>query len=109
LISHIPTPLSISSPDQQQTPVHVSVFQQVEWETVLGQSNFPKPYQITSPKYWGKSGFSSTLILQNLDLPSHSSDNLSYIGKTIVHRPHQGAQKSTSVGRSDFKTSSPKV
>jgi len=47
--------------------------------------------------------------MQNLNRPAYSSDNFSYMGLTILHGPHHGAQKSTSVGSVERSTSSLKV
>src|SRR5690554_6901540 len=54
-------------------------------------------------------GFSSTFSLNTLTLFFIFSPILSIIGPTILQGPHQGAQKSTNTGISEFKTSSLKV
>ena len=56
--------------------------------------------------YWlATLGFSSVFNLKTLIFPSKSLEIYSTIGATILHGPHQGAQKSTRTGRSLCKTS----
>src|SRR5690554_742960 len=55
------------------------------------------------------SACSSTFILTTLASPLTSSLSWSIIGPTILQGPHQGAQKSSSTGRSDFITSLSKL
>src|SRR5262245_37623535 len=47
---------------------------------------------------------SSVLTLAIVSWPSYSPANSSRIGATARHGPHQGAQKSTTTGTSDFST-----
>src|SRR5687767_13204428 len=53
-------------------------------------------------------GFASTSTLTTSTLPSYFAASFSISGATILHGPHQAAQKSTTVGRSDLRTSSSK-
>src|SRR5688572_9857938 len=57
------------------------------------------------PYLAGLSIFSSTLILTTLALSRYFSATASTVGASIRQGPHQAAQKSTSTGLSDFRTS----
>src|SRR5690348_6511492 len=50
--------------------------------------------------------FSSKLTLQNLTLPSNSSDNFCRIGNIALHGGHHVAQKSRTTGKLELITSS---
>jgi len=52
-----------------------------------------------------RSLFWSTFTLTNFTLSAYSSAISSTIGATLLHEPHEGAQKSTKTGRFDFSTS----
>src|SRR5215467_9813789 len=54
-------------------------------------------------------GLSSVSSLTTLSRPLYCSATLSTIGAIILHGPHQSAQKSTSTGSLDFRTSASKV
>src|SRR5687768_2477776 len=54
-------------------------------------------------------GFSSTLSLTILTLPASSEESSSSTGAMARHGPHHSAQKSTSTGSLEDRTSSPKV
>src|SRR5688572_22700260 len=54
-------------------------------------------------------GFASTSTLTTSTLPSYFAASFSISGATILQGPHHTAQKSTTVGRSDLRTSSSNV
>src|SRR5271166_349522 len=54
-------------------------------------------------------GLSSVSSLTTLRRPLYCSATLSTIGAIILHGPHQSAQKSTSTGSLDLRTSASKV
>ncbi len=53
-------------------------------------------------------GLASTSTLTTSTAPSYLAASFSISGATILHGPHQAAQKSTTTGRSDLSTSSSK-
>ena len=61
------------------------------------------------PNLGGVCGFSSMLILATLMRSWYSLAISSRIGAIILHGPHHSAQKSSSTGLSDFRTSCEKV
>jgi hypothetical protein len=61
-------------------------------------------YFTTSDKQHGRNSLNAVLTLATSTLPEYSLASLSRIGATILHGPHQGAQKSTITGVVDFKT-----
>ena len=61
------------------------------------------------PNLVGVAGFSSTFILTMRTLPSYSAASSSMMGPTARQGPHQGAQKSSSTGISEFRTTLSKV
>src|SRR5690606_19150890 len=56
-----------------------------------------------------KSWFASTSTFPTTAFPSNSELISSITGPNILHGPHHSAQKSTTTGLSDFKTTSSKV
>ena len=60
---------------------------------------------LMTEKLLGTSWFSSTFILAKVTLPAYSAANCSITGPTILHGPHQGAQKSTTKSGFDFRVS----
>src|ERR1700743_1449619 len=58
-----------------------------------------------TPYFVGTCGFSSMLILAMVILPSSSADNSSSAGAIMRHGPHHSAQKSTSTGFLESRTS----
>ena len=54
-------------------------------------------------------GLASTSTLTTSTVPSYFSASFTISGATILHGPHQVAQKSTTVGLSFLRTSSSKV
>jgi hypothetical protein len=61
------------------------------------------------PYLVGVVGFSSTLHFVNLTLSPKFSASSSTMGAIALHGPHQGAQKSTRTGLSDYNTSDSKL
>src|SRR5882757_3923973 len=61
------------------------------------------------PYFDAVAGFSSTLSLTILTLPSSEPAISSSAGAIILHGPHHSAQKSTTTGSADFSTSLSKV
>src|SRR4029077_3971508 len=57
---------------------------------------------------WDRPGFASTSTLTTSTVPSYLAASFSISGATILHGPHHAAQKSTTTGRSDLRTSSSK-
>src|SRR5881409_2915819 len=57
----------------------------------------------------GVTGFSSTFIFTKVILSPCSAASSSRIGATWRHGPHHSAQKSTSTGLSDLRTSTSKL
>src|SRR3990172_7854495 len=57
---------------------------------------------------WDRPGLASTSTLTTSTEPSYFAASFSISGATILHGPHQAAQKSTTTGRSDLRTSSSK-
>ncbi len=53
----------------------------------------------------GVSWFSSVFILPTLTLPSYSPASFSMVGASMRQGPHQGAQKSTTTGIGESRTS----
>src|SRR4051794_35803896 len=57
---------------------------------------------------WDRPGFASTSTFTTSTVPSYLAASFSISGATILHGPHHAAQKSTTTGRSDLRTSSSK-
>src|SRR5512139_3362097 len=57
-----------------------------------------------TPYFIAHSGFSSVFTFATSTLPAFSLAIFSNAGATILHGPHQGAQKSTITGTVDFNT-----
>src|SRR5690606_8192719 len=64
---------------------------------------------LRTPYFAANSWFASTSTLPTIALPSYSSLICSMIGPTILHGPHQAAQKSTNTGLLLFNTVSSNV
>src|SRR5262245_52528434 len=61
------------------------------------------------PYFAATDGFSSTLSLTILTLPPSEPAISSSAGAIMRHGPHHSAQKSTTTGSADFRTSASKV
>src|ERR1051326_2562881 len=61
------------------------------------------------PKRPASAGFSSTLTLAIFTRPACSAAISSRTGASILHGPHHSAQKSTTTGRVDWRTSLSKL
>jgi hypothetical protein len=63
---------------------------------------------LITPNIPGVAGLASTSTLPTLTRPSYSVERSSTMGAIALQGPHQDAQKSTSTGTSDWRTSAPK-
>src|SRR5215204_489973 len=64
---------------------------------------------LETPKWPASAVSASTSTFATFTEPSYSAAIWSMTGATCLHGPHHAAQKSTSTGTSEFKTSSSKV
>src|SRR6478609_7277962 len=62
-----------------------------------------------TPNWAASSGFSSMLSLATFTLPWNSTASSSRLGAIILHGPHHSAQKSTTTGSADSRTSAWKL
>src|ERR1700722_17900182 len=58
-----------------------------------------------TPYFWGMPGFSSMLILATVTFSPISLESSSSAGAIILHGPHHSAQKSTTTGILELRTS----